>query len=580
MWRSIRVKLVLIYLLLILFALQLVGAYFVRTLNASLLRGETTSTEHQAKLLATLVAPSVASAGSDSGNLTSLLSSFPQPLSGTVYILNQKGVVEDTSAGSALIGQKRIDSIATQALVSKSKAVGIRIDPQTNDHVLAVALPITYQHRFVGLVEDVVPIQNTYATVKQVTAIFYTTSATVLIITVILSIILSRTISRPVIEVTKQARGMADGDFSHRVEVRNHDELGDLGRAVNDLADHLEAALSENARERDRLDAVITYMGDGVVTFDETGTPVFANGAAYRLLPGGEDALDEASEMLDIQARIRRGQEGNFVHSLNNQLMHVHLTAIRQQQTITGYVAVIRDVTEQERLNEERRDFVANVSHELRTPLTSIKSYLEALEDGNLDEETRQSFLEVCVKETDRMVRITQDLLQLSGLEQRQAIFMATNIDVARWLEAAEQRFVLAANDHHLTMTFKCHGHPALVGDRDLLDRLLDNLLSNALKYTPAGGHIDVSAQSLPGEVELRVADTGVGIPEAEVTNVFQRFYRVDKARSRRRGGTGLGLAIAREITERHHGDIKIESIINQGTTVIVRLPRREEAEA
>ncbi len=286
MWRSISVKLVLIYLLLILFALELVGAYFVRTLNASLLRGETTSIEHQAQLLATLVAPSIANAGHDDGNLSSLLQSFPQPLSGTVYILNQKGVVEDTSAGTALVGQKRIDSIATQALVSRSRAVGVRIDPQTNDHVLAVATPITYQRQFVGLVEDVVPIQNTYNTVKQVTTIFYTTSAAVLVITVILSIILSRAITRPVIEVTKQARSMADGDFSHRVQVRNQDELGDLGHAVNDLADHLEAALSENARERDRLDAVITYMGDGVVTFDETGTPVFANGAAYRLLPG------------------------------------------------------------------------------------------------------------------------------------------------------------------------------------------------------------------------------------------------------------------------------------------------------
>jgi two-component system, OmpR family, sensor histidine kinase VicK len=577
-WRSIRVKLVLVYLLLILFALQLVGAYFVRTLNASLLRGETTSIEHQAQLLATLVAPSVASSvNPGTQDLSSLLSSFPQPLSGVVYILNDKGVVEATSAGAALVGQKRIDSIATQALVGKTKSVGVRLDPQSGNHVLAVAMPITYQHKFVGIVEDVVPIQNTYATVKQVTTIFYTTSAIVLIITVLLSIILSQAISRPVIEVTKQARGMADGDFSHRVEVRNQDELGDLGRAVNDLADHLEAALSENLRERERLHAVITYMGDGVITFDDIGVPVFANGAAYRLLPGGEAALAQAAQLLDVKKRIAAGREENFVHSLEDKLLHIHLTAIRRQGVINGYVAVIRDVTEQERLNEARRDFVANVSHELRTPLTSIKSYLEALEDGGLDEETKQSFLKVCAQETDRMVRITQDLLHLSGLEQRQSIFVERKIYVRDWLKDAVQRFQLPAKDQHVDMELECEGEPVIAGDRDLLDRLLDNLLSNALKYTPANGKITVFARTLEQEVEVLVHDTGMGIPETDLAHVFQRFYRVDKARSRRRGGTGLGLAIAREITERHHGDIRIESQLNEGTTVIVRLPRREE---
>jgi two-component system, OmpR family, sensor histidine kinase VicK len=565
-------------LLLILFALQLVGAYFVRTLNASLLRGETTSIEHQAQLLATLVAPSVASSvNPGTQNLSSLLSSFPQPLSGVVYILNDKGVVEATSAGAALVGQKRIDSIATQALVGKTKSVGVRLDPQSGNHVLAVALPITYQHKFVGIVEDVVPIQNTYATVKQVTTIFYTTSAMVLIITVLLSIILSRAISRPVIEVTKQARGMADGDFSHRVEVRNEDELGDLGRAVNELADHLEAALSENLRERERLHAVISYMGDGVITFDDIGAPVFANGAAYRLLPGGEAALAQAAQLLDVKERISAGREENFVHSLGDKLLHIHLTAIRRQGVINGYVAVIRDVTEQERLNEARRDFVANVSHELRTPLTSIKSYLEALEDGGLDEETKQSFLKVCAQETDRMVRITQDLLHLSGLEQRQSIFVERKIYVCDWLKDALQRFQLPAKDQHVDMALECEGGPVIAGDRDLLDRLLDNLLSNALKYTPADGKITVIARTLEQEVEVLVRDTGMGIPETDLAHVFQRFYRVDKARSRRRGGTGLGLAIAREITERHHGDIRIESRLNEGTTVIVRLPRRKE---
>jgi len=581
-WNSLRLRLVLVYLLLILFALQLVGAYFVRTLNASLLHGQTTNVEKQAELLATIVAPDLGQGGQARSptDLSSLLSSFPQSLSSTFYVLDSKGVVEDTSAGSALIGQKRIDSIATQALVGKKQAVGIRYDPGTNSHILAVAVPVTSHGSFVGVVEDVVPIEDTYSTVQKVTTIFYTASGTVLLITVLLIIFLSQTITQPIIEVTKQARGMAAGDFSRRVGVDSSQELGDLGQAINELASSLEQALSENSRERERLQAIITYMGDGVIAFAADGTPVFANEAARRLLPDSGDHLAAAAGALHLQDAIAEGvEEKSVIRDFGQSVFHVHMTALKQNNKLNGYVVVIRDVTEQERLNTVRRNFVADVSHELRTPLTSIKSYLEALREGQgtLDAKTEDSFLAVCEQETERMVRLTQDLLQLSGLETGNVRYERVPVNVYELVENVLKRFALQIKQQKLTVDVDVDSSLHVEGDVDMLHRLLDNVVGNALKFTPSNGALKIRGNAEADEVHIQIEDTGIGIPPEDVEHVFDRFYRVEKARSRRKGGTGLGLALAREIAELHDGSISLSSRLDVGTTVTITLPLYEE---
>lgn len=577
MWRSIRIKLVVVYLLLILFSLQLIGGYFVRTLTASLLRNQTQAVQSQAQLLATLAAPQLSTqdASGPANTVSSVLSSFPQFVNGTVYVINPEGVVLDTSAGTALIGLKRTDSVATQALLEKRTVDAIRFDPLTNQHILAVAVPMN-NHGFVGLVEYVVPIQSTYNLVRQVTTIFYTGSALVLLLTAVIGVVLSRAITRPVLDVTTQARSMVGGDFSQRVEVRSDDEFGDLALAVNDLTDKLEDALAANLREQERLKAVIKYMGDGVVTFDAAMNPQFLNEVALRLIPSAKENPVAVVEQLGLIGMVESpGQnESVFVRAIGDTLLHVHLTAIQRSDQLEGYVAVLRDVTEQEKLNQSRRDFVANVSHELRTPLTSVKSYIEAI--SGLDEgedERRNAFLSVIHQETDRMVRLTRDLLQLSGLERAERPYVERTVDVSEWLNRAETRFQLQAQSSGLRFNWEVHAHVLVNGDPDMLDRLLDNLIGNAIQYSPSGGTITVTARVHKQQLQLRVADTGIGIPAEDLPHVFERFYRVDKARSRRRGGTGLGLALAREITERHGGKIRIESPEGVGTTVEVTLP-------
>ncbi|KPV42488.1 HAMP domain-containing sensor histidine kinase [Alicyclobacillus ferrooxydans] len=595
MWRSIRIRLVAIQVLLLLFALELIGGYFVSALNQSLLRTETDTVSRQTQLIATLTLPEIVtkqgtssfpstqgSTGGTTGANTSstaqpLLQSFPQLINGVAYVLNKDGVVKDTSAGSALIGQKRIDSLATETLISHKKAVAVHYDTLTGQHLLSVVVPVFSQGHFVGLVESVVSVQSTYATMREVTTIFYTGSGLVLALTAVLSVLLSRAIARPVLDVTKQARKLAAGDFSERVTVHSDDEFGALGTAINDLTDKLQAAIAESQHEQGRLQAVIKYMGDGVIALDKELHYLFSNDAAMRMLPGASTPEFDPAHLLGLERIVQEEKgEWNFVKKLQDSLFNVHVTKIGTRQ-VQGYVALVRDVTEQEKLQAARRDFVANVSHELKTPLTSMKSYIEVLQEyPDTDEETRKRFLSVIQNETERMVRLTQDLLQLSGLETRQEPFRAGLINVSEWLSTAVNRFNLSAKQQGVTLVSEPYPTVSLRGDRDMLDRLVDNLISNALKYTAREGVVRITAAAESDQLLVSVQDSGIGIPAEDLPHVFERFYTVDKARTRKFGGTGLGLAIAREITERHGGRIAILSELNEGTTVTVSLPTVE----
>lgn len=577
-WRSIRVKFVVANLLLILFSLELIGAYFVRTLNNNLIHNQTASAENQAQLMATIAAPLMSSGQSGvTSNGSPVLSSLANLAQGVVYLLNPEGVVLDTSVGSALVGQKRIDSAATQVIVQHRPAAFIRFDPLHQQHVLTVAVPITHNNQFVGIIEDVVSIEDTYRLLRQVSTIFYTGSLAVLGLSAILSVILSRTMSKPIVDVIKQTKNMAGGDFSQRVPINTDDEFGDLAFAVNDLTRRLEDAVQESVRERERLRAVIAYMGDGVVSFNEALQPTFYNEGAVKLVPEWKRKANQIAAILGISGAEDGGQtpsivEQTYIRQLGETVLSIHLTPIRRRESIEGYVAVLRDVTEQEKLNRNQREFVANVSHELRTPLTSIKSYIEALQEGQ-DEDTQHKFLGVIAQETDRMVRLTRDLLQLSGLETVSSAMFEQTIVVNDWLHEVEERFLRQCQSRGIQFDVSGKIQATILGNRDMLDRVLDNIIGNAIHYTASGGKITVTAAKTQDWITVSVMDTGIGIPKEDLPHIYQRFYRVDKARSRRRGGSGLGLAIVKEIMDRHRGRLAIESEVGKGTTVLIALP-------
>jgi two-component system sensor histidine kinase VicK len=413
-----------------------------------------------------------------------------------------------------------------------------------------------------------------------------------LAMTVLLSIILSNTITKPIKEMTKQATEMAEGNFSRNVVVQSHDEIGQLGDAFNYMSMRLREALASNEEEKDRLASILSNMSDGVIATDDSGKVIVMNRRAQEILAlPHEQAMGKLiSEVLEIepgelQQKVtgtdnsimlqREGNDGEVIK------VKVNFSTIRRRgQDMTGLIAVLHDVTEEEKMESSRREFVANVSHELRTPLTTIKSYLEALEDGALeDPELARRFIGVTRTESERMIRLVTDLLHLSRFDSHQAIMMREPVEIETMLEEVVDRFSFQLQQRDISIGLHVEqGIPKVSCDPDQIDQVLDNLISNAIKYSYAGGRIDVEARQRDAEyVEISVKDTGIGIPPKHLDRIFDRFYRVDKARSRNMGGTGLGLSIAREIIRAHGGTIYLESEINKGTQVVFTLPLHRE---
>ena len=262
---------------------------------------------------------------------------------------------------------------------------------------------------------------------------------------------------------------------------------------------------------------------------------------------------------------------------LSNQYLHLNFATFKVDNKVGGIIVVIHDVTKQEKLEQSRRDFVANVSHELRTPLTTIKSYSETLADmPDVDRELQIRFLDVIASESDRMARIISNLLTLAELDENQTYIKAPEpIDVRKMLESIVERMSLTAQKKHQSLTYHpINDVPIIAGDHDVLERIIINIVSNALKYTRDGGSIEVYSSKVYNDISIKVVDNGIGIQEDKLPHIFDRFYRVDKARSRDTGGTGLGLAIAKQSLESvFNGKIKIASEFHKGTEVTITIP-------
>ena len=401
-----------------------------------------------------------------------------------------------------------------------------------------------------------------------------------LLVAVLLSFLLSKTITTPIENIRTRAQMVAAGDFSHRLDIQSNDEIGELTATFNHMADRLHDTLEEIQGERDKLGTIFLHMTDGVTAFNAEGKLIHMNPTAENLLGATfqEDAhFNDVFEGIDAPTPIAAGEQGFVQMELERMGRTLSVLFAPYGENERGIIAVIHDITEQRKLDEARREFIANVSHELRTPLTNVKSYTETLIDaaGELPTDTEIKFLSVIAGETDRMTRIVKDLLTLSKLDCGKMDLHFHRFSMQHMVESVYNAMVLEAGNNGLELTLNIRGKmPDMNGDRERLEQVVINILSNAVKYTPSGGHIVLSAARRDeGHVMIRVKDDGMGIPKDDIPRLFERFYRVDKARSRAKGGSGLGLAIAKEMVEAHRGTIYLESQLDEGTTVTVVLP-------
>lgn len=395
--------------------------------------------------------------------------------------------------------------------------------------------------------------------------------------------ILSKTITRPITNIMRKAEKISRGDFGQKLDIESNDEIGKLAKTFNYMSLKLKETLAEITSEKKKIETIMKNMTDGVVAFDNNGAVVLINDAAKEMLKNEVLDLDLEGFLKTFDINLpdpdQNGEKGlnGFQQRVEygGKFLKLQFAAITDDDdNVEGLVAVIQDITEEQKLDKMRREFVANVSHELRTPLTSVKSYTETLLDGALDDrDTTEHFLRVINDETDRMARLVKDLLILSQHDSGIKLNLE-EISISELVTSCVDRMRREADLKGQEIRINIRpGIPLIRGDRHRLDQLLVNVIGNAIKYTPEKGRIAVYCHSEHDKVVIVVEDNGIGIPEQDIDRIFERFYRVDKARSRQLGGTGLGLAIAKEIAVMHGGNITARSKVGKGTQIFIELP-------
>ena len=572
---SLRTKLVLIMVLLILALMMVVGSFLIngvgtfyisqfyeqmeRTFSQEFIRQlQETSAEGSEQMKELLMAESNLGIDITSRN---------------VYILDMDGRVVDGS-------DQRTDVEMTPNLLSALNGQVGQNSSITTPY-MDLAVPVSGSGG-----SYIVYVYDSKATVDALTSnvldIILRSLIMGLAICVVLSFLLAQILITPLRALSKGTRRVAAGDFSEKLAVTSRDEIGELTRNFNYMSQVLRDTLSEAENERNKLSTLFLHMTDGVVAFDAGGRVIHSNPAASQMLGRPIDPACRFEELFGQEAdltfvlALKSPEFLEAEKTAGDRSLELFMAPFSSEGTPSGVIAVIHDVTEQRKNEQTRREFVANVSHELRTPLTNVKSYAETIESAGSDlpPELQQQFLGVIISEADRMTRIVQDLLTLSKFDYGKMEMNISRFPFAQALQDVYEAEAIDARNHGHIMTLEAPENlPEVNGDRERIEQVLMNVVSNAIKYTPDGGRIAITAGSDGDHVWAKVTDNGIGIPEKDLPRLFERFYRVDKARSRESGGTGLGLSIAREILEQHKGDIRIESVSGQGTAVTVTLP-------
>lgn len=584
MLRSLHMKLVMIMVLLILSLMTVVGAFLINSVvvfymeefytqmaevfsRESLSRDLTTQTpeeENGAQAILEVIRSYSGELGLDG-------------TSRTLYILDGETGVYLTGTDDRQGRGLEFNSVnLTKALSEKQAGSQANMAADYMD----VALPVER-----GEGEYIIYILDNKTTVNQlINQIFVLILEALvfgLVISVLLSFLLSKTMVIPIQRLTEGAMQVAKGDFSHRIEVGSRDEIGVLTDTFNSMARQLRDTIRQVENERNKLDTLFLHMTDGVVAFSHDGMVIHANPAAAKML-GREIALNthyrelfgESSSLAEALITPDHVEEEYQIHDKVLQLLMAPFDRERQG----GVLVVLHDVTEQRKNENMQREFVANVSHELRTPLTNIRSYAETLSDnaGELPKAMEKKFLGVILAESDRMTHIVQDLLTLSRFDSGRDELKLAKVSFEGMLQELYHAVYMEAQRHQHTLKLEIQEQlPDIVADKERIVQVMMNILSNSIKYTPDGGHITIKAGRQNGMVWMQVEDDGIGIPAEDRPRIFDRFYRVDKARSRQSGGTGLGLSIAKEIVERHQGVLCL--VDREGPGLSVRLELKIE---
>ncbi len=470
-----------------------------------------------------------------------------------------------------------------------NRSTSIRWSPTLSQQMMYVAVPLMRENQTVGVVRTAVPLTVVNRTLSKVSARLYVTAAVAVVIVAILSLAVWRRIHRSLRELTEAAESFARGEHGHHLPASDTVEFRQLSRAMNHMAGELKSRLQTVLQQRNQLEALLSSMQDGVLAVDSQENLIILNGSAARLIGADPEkslgrSIQEVVRNTDLQqfvaqALAARGpSRGEIVlEQGGEQFLHVHGAVLRDAQgQEIGAVVVLHDVTRLKRLENIRKDFVANVSHELRTPITLIKGFMETLLDGEPHSaEDTDRFLKIVARQAERLNAIIEDLLSLSRLEQEheKALLTTQEADIRGLLQTAIKTCEPKAQTRDIRLELACPEGLRAPVNAPLLEQAVINLVDNAIKYSEPGRSVEIRAALDGQELVVAVRDGGCGIAREHLPRIFERFYRVDKSRSRSLGGTGLGLAIVKHIAQAHGGRVEVESTVGEGSTFRIRLP-------
>jgi len=455
--------------------------------------------------------------------------------------------------------------------------------PVLRQDVLSVALPVYKEEKVIATLILTTPLTNIETTIRTVEYFLFFSGLISLSLSFLVAFLSSASLIRPLKKMSEIARQLAQGNFREKIDIQTQDELGQLAQDFNTLSEALDETIGKLREEKERTENIFLHMSEGIIAVDREGQIVSVNPALQRTLSITEKELhhlhdlhlkEEIEKLFEEVLQTGEERETEFETTEGKNVI-LHITPLKEKDTTKGAVAVVQDITELRKVDRLRREFIANVSHELRTPLTSIQGFLEAVIDRVISlEEFQEKYLSLIHTETLRLSRLIHELLDLSLMEsgkirwemEEVAIPHLSQRVIAKLAPLLGERNIKIQEDFEMNL-------PSALGNEDRLEQVFTNLLHNAILFSPPGSTVTIGGRGEKEHLLIFVSDQGTGIPPQDLPYIFERFYRVEKSRSREGGGTGLGLAITKQIVEHHGGKIWVKSEVGKGTTFFFTLP-------
>lgn len=589
---SIKWRIIVTYLIIVFIAMTISGVFITNKLESYQLDSIQTKSQKTAEMVMNSIPfETYTSLASGKSNIQAIIDEWKLGNDYEIYIVdNTLSII--AADNTAVVDKSAIGILDDTVVVSALEG-----STAESRETLSNDIPVMNTAESIkgadGTVSGVIYIRadlsSVYSTMQEARMIFIQAMAIAVLISVLISFFITNSITDPINDLTEKAERMASGDFSQQIDVRSNDEIGRLAEMFNMLRQELDNKITETINEKSKLETILRYMVDGLIALDLDGDIVHINPAAKALLDISDDEINEGLDFTGILQRFGKKDITDGIKKVISRDVISEIAVYRgkiisvryarfmdDDENDIGVIMLLQDITEQQRLDQMQKDFVANVSHELRTPITTIKSYTETLLDGAVEDPgMRKNFLNVIDEEAERMTHLVKDLLQLSRLDNDREKLNRQETDMNKLLVKCAQKVMLTAKAKQQTVECNINEDEPLnvFVDIDRIQQVILNILTNSIKYTPEGGRITITSGLEGSAARIVISDTGIGISQAEIGRIFERFYRVDKARSRAMGGTGLGLSIAKNIVEAHHGTISAESVEGKGTSVTVLLP-------